>query len=90
MSESDEAMDAFEDAQAGLPHTVSPMCNQHLARAIQRVQDLHEATNKPYLDCIREVVGNDPLATILDCLFTVCYCDMFDFCDRVLGPEDEP
>lgn len=38
-------------------------------------------------DCICEVVGSDPIATILDCLFTAGFADMYDFCDAVLGKE---
>lgn len=42
---------------------------------------------KTYSACIQEVVGDDPIATILGCLFTAGYCDMFEFADQVLGPE---
>lgn len=69
--------------------------NVRLALAIRRVEEIHEASynrflercTKLYRDCIREVVGDDPIATILSCLFTAGYSDMYDFCDTVLGPQ---
>lgn len=80
-------------------------CNRRLALAIRKVSELHEASyvgdeeykanphlpyRKSYYDCIREVVGNDPIATILDCLFTTGYCEMFEFADTVLEKEQSP
>src|SRR5262249_2536742 len=49
--------------------------------------DKYRPYTKSYFDCVREVVGEDPIATILDCLFTAGYCDMFEFADAVLGAE---
>lgn len=70
--------------------------NVRLALAIRKVHELREASydasagrcggySKRYQDCIREVVGDDPIATILSCLFTAGYCDMYEFADAVLG-----
>lgn len=39
--------------------------------------------------CIHEVVGDDPIALILDCLFTAGFSEMWEFCDQVLGKEDK-
>lgn len=34
------------------------------------------------------VVGeNNPIALVIACLLTAGYCEMWDFCDQVLGPE---
>lgn len=71
--------------------------NVRLAQAIRRVEEIHEASynrfldrcTKRYRDCIREVVGDDPIATILACLFTAGFSDMYDFCDTVLGPQED-
>lgn len=41
---------------------------------------------KTYDDCIQQVVGDDPIAMILACLFTAGYSEVYDFCDQVLGP----
>lgn len=84
--------------------------NDALARAIQKIEALHEGSfqegvkrtdydpvkhhseyvkypdyAKSYSVCIREVVGDDPIAAILDCLFTAGFCDMHEYADRVLG-----
>lgn len=48
--------------------------------------EIPKGYTKTYSVCVREVVGTDPIATILDCLFTAGYCDMFEFADTVLGP----
>lgn len=76
--------------------------NVRLAQAIRKVNELHQASyvgdeaykanpHRPYAksihDCIHEVVGDDPIATILACLFTAGFADMYDFCDTVLGPQ---
>lgn len=44
---------------------------------------------KDYVECIYEVVGDDPITLILACLFTAGYCEMYDFCGQVLGPMKE-
>lgn len=71
--------------------------NVRLAQAIRKVEEIHEASwiadgryyAKRYPVCIANVVGNDPIAIILNCLFTAGYADMHDFCNTVLGPEDK-
>lgn len=42
---------------------------------------------KTYLVCIDEIVGDDPIWMILACLFTAGYCEIFDFCNVILGKE---
>jgi hypothetical protein len=44
---------------------------------------------KDYDECIHDVVGDDPIGLILSCLFTAGYCEMYDFCDQVLGEESK-
>jgi len=43
-------------------------------------------TKRP-LKCIKAVVGDDPIGLILECLFAAGYDEMWEFCDRVLGPR---
>jgi hypothetical protein len=70
------------------------MTNIELAEAIRAIHKLREASyvgagryGKRYDECIAEVVGSDPIHLLLSCLFTAGYCEMFDFCDIVLGAE---
>jgi hypothetical protein len=71
------------------------MTNIELAEAIRAIDKLREASydrgtlryTKRYDECIAEVVGSDPIHLLLSCLFTAGYCEMFDFCDLVLGAE---
>jgi hypothetical protein len=72
--------------------------NVTLAEHIREVSELHEKSweagepygeyTKDYSDCIEEVVGDDPIGLILSCLFTAGYCEMYDFCDEVLGKSE--
>ncbi len=70
--------------------------NVELAKAIKAVGELYEASWRPQAwkyskkmhDCIIEVVGpDDPIALVLDCLFTTGYTEMWDFVEQVLGGE---
>ena len=71
------------------------MTNVEIARALRQIDTLHQASwdkdkrryTRPCGECIQEVVGNDPIALLFGCLFAVGYCEMWDFCDKVLGPQ---
>ncbi len=67
--------------------------NQSLALAIRKVAEIREGSwnegrgeyDLLHRDCISYVVGDDPIAIILACLFTAGYSDIYDFTHKVLG-----
>lgn len=71
------------------------MDDREFATKLRQVHELREASwggNPPaytrhYPGLITEVFGNSPWAKIADCLFTAGYCEMWEFCDEILGPE---
>ena len=75
--------------------------NVALAQAIRAILAMREGSweevetdggyrngyTKTVSECIQAVAGDDPIGLILGCLFTAGYGEMWEFCDRVLGPR---